>query len=93
MATFNDLQEICDQLVSQGIELFRVRSNSYSVGVYFNDPDGNRIEIYCELLEPLAGKRFLATRDGTGKNFEWDDVLDADGVAAPGLSVLHVAAR
>ena len=41
MATFDDLQEICDQLVSQGIELKWTRSNSYSVGVYFNDPDGN----------------------------------------------------
>ncbi len=28
MATFDELQAICDQLVSQGIELFRVRSNS-----------------------------------------------------------------
>ena len=51
MATFDDLQEICDQLVSKGIELFRVRSNSYSVGVYFNDPDGNSNEVYFEDLE------------------------------------------
>ena len=51
MATFNDLQEICDQLVSQGIELFRVRSNSYSVRVYFNDPDGNSNEVYFEDIE------------------------------------------
>ena len=48
MATFDDLQEICDQLVSQGIELKWTRSNSYSVGVYFNDPDGNSYEVYFE---------------------------------------------
>ena len=48
MATFDDLQEICDQLVSQGIELKWTRSNSYSVGVYFNDPDGNSNEVYFE---------------------------------------------
>ena len=51
MATFNDLQKICDQLVSQEIELFRVRSNGYSVGVYFNDPDGNSNEVYFEDIE------------------------------------------
>ena len=51
MAIFNGLLEICDQLVSQGIELFRVRSNSYSVGVYFNDPDGNSNEVYFEDIE------------------------------------------
>ena len=51
MATFDDLQEICDQIVSQGIDLFRVRSNSYSVGVYFNDPDGNSNEVYFEDIE------------------------------------------
>ena len=51
MTSFDDLQEICDQLVSQGIEVFRVRSNSYSVGVYFNDPDGNSNEVYFEDIE------------------------------------------
>ena len=51
MATFDDLQAICDQLVSKGIELSRVRSNSYSVGVYFNDPDGNSNEVYFEDVE------------------------------------------
>ena len=60
--------------------------------MYMNEPDGNRIEIYCELLEPLAGKRFLAERDGTGKHFEWSDVLNADGRATPGPSVPHAVA-
>ena len=50
MATFDDLQSICDQLASKGIELIRVRSNSYSVGVYFSDPDGNSNEVYYEDL-------------------------------------------
>ena len=50
MASFDDLQEICDQLTSAGIELTRVRSDSYSVGVYFADPDGNSNEVYFEDL-------------------------------------------
>ncbi|MFQ6031237.1 MAG: VOC family protein [Dehalococcoidia bacterium] len=51
MASFDDLQEMCQQITSRGIQLTRVRSNSYSVGVYFNDPDGNSNEAYFEDVE------------------------------------------
>ena len=51
MASFDDLQEICRQLTSAGVELMRTRSNSYSVGVYFSDPDGNSNEVYFEDVE------------------------------------------
>ena len=32
-------------------------------------PDGNRIEVYCDLMEPLAGKKFMAERPEPGKPF------------------------
>ncbi len=51
MATFDDLQVMCHQLTSTGVELIRIRSNSYSVGVYFSDPDGNSNEVYFEDVE------------------------------------------
>ena len=51
MASFDDLQAMCHQLTSMGVELTRIRSDSYSVGVYFNDPDGNSNEVYFEDVE------------------------------------------
>ena len=51
MASFDDLQAMCHQLTSVGIKLARIRSDSYSVGVYFNDPDGNSNEVYFEDVE------------------------------------------
>ncbi len=51
MASFDDLQVMCHQLTSTGVELIRTRSNSYSVGVYFSDPDGNSNEMYFEDVE------------------------------------------
>jgi catechol-2,3-dioxygenase len=84
-----ELKEIYDDLLIRGVDVIEKIDYGYTRSMYMNDPDGNRIEIYCELLEPLAGKRFLAERDGTGKHFEWDDVLNADGKATPGPSVLH----
>ena len=51
MASFDDLQAMCTQLTSAGVELKRTRSVSYAVGVYFDDPDGNSIEAYYEDVE------------------------------------------
>ena len=51
MASFDDLQAICHQLISTGIEITHIRSVSYAVGVYFSDPDGNSNEVYFEDAE------------------------------------------
>ena len=51
MASFEDLQAIYRQLKEKGVEILRTRSNTFSVGIYFNDPDGNGNEAYYEDLE------------------------------------------
>jgi catechol-2,3-dioxygenase len=35
-------------LKETGVEILQVRENTYSVGVYFDDPDGNGLEVYYE---------------------------------------------
>ena len=51
MASFEDLQAMYRQLKANGVEILRTRSNVFSVGIYFNDPDGNGNEAYFEDLE------------------------------------------
>ena len=51
MASFEDLQAMYHQLNAHGVEVERIRSNSFSVGIYFSDPDGNGNEAYYEDLE------------------------------------------
>jgi catechol 2,3-dioxygenase len=51
METFDDLQAMYRHLQEKGVDIQRVRENAFSVGVYFNDPDGNGIEVYYEDLE------------------------------------------
>ena len=51
MNSFEDLQAIYQQLKANGVEILRTRSNSFSMGIYFNDPDGNGNEAYYEDLE------------------------------------------
>ena len=84
-----ELKATFDDLSARGVEFIEMIDYGYTHSMYCNDPDGTRIEIYCELLEPLAGKRFLANRSGAGKAFTWDGILDSDGNAAPGSSVPH----
>ena len=42
-------------LNAKGVEILRTRENTHSVGVYFNDPDGNGIKVYYE--EPGGYRR------------------------------------
>ncbi len=51
MNSFEDLQAAHRHLKEKGVEILRSRSNTFSVGFYFNDPDGNGNEIYYEDLE------------------------------------------
>ena len=48
MASFEDLQAMYRHLKAKGVHILRTRENAHSVGVYFNDPDGNGLEVYYE---------------------------------------------
>ena len=48
MGSFEDLQAMYDHLKEMDVKILGTRNNSYSVGVYFNDPDGNGNEVYFE---------------------------------------------
>ena len=70
-----ELSELHDRLVERGAEVVGMMDDGYTRSVYFNDPDGNRLEMYCDLLEPLDSKKFLAERPGAGKPFSFEAVL------------------
>jgi catechol-2,3-dioxygenase len=55
MASFEDLQAMYRHLKAKGVQILRTRENTHSVGVYFNDPDGNGLEVYYE--EPGGYRR------------------------------------
>ena len=51
MESFEGLQTMYRHLQEKNVEIRRTRENSFSVGVYFYDPDGNGNELYYEDLE------------------------------------------
>ena len=63
-----ELQELHQRLLDNGVEIASLTDHGMTKSVYFNDPDGNRLEIYVDLMEPLDGKRFLAERVGGGND-------------------------
>lgn len=46
----NDLEDVIgfyERLKAQGVQFDMVVSHGNAVGVYFRDPEGNRLEVYC----------------------------------------------
>ena len=66
-----ELEEVHDRLAGKGVEILEKIDYGYTRSFYFNDPDGNRVEAYCDLKSPLESKRFLAERPGSGQPFEF----------------------
>ena len=48
MGSFEDLRELYGRLKERGVET-RIADHGVSLGVYFQDPDGNGNEVYYEL--------------------------------------------
>ena len=51
VASFAELQEAHRQLGELGIAVESTIEHNVSRSVYFHDPDGNRVEIYCDMVE------------------------------------------
>ena len=68
----HDLRQLYDKLIENKIEV-RLTDHGMTKSMYFNDPDGNEIELFIETMTPLRGKRYMA--DGHGStSFTFDDI-------------------
>ena len=63
-----ELETMHQRLLDNGVEIASLTDHGMTKSVYFNDPDGNRLEIYVDVMAPEDGKRFLAERVGGGNN-------------------------
>ena len=61
-----ELEILHHRLVDNNVEVVSLTDHGMTKSVYFNDPDGNRLEIYVDVMTPEEGKRFLAERVGGG---------------------------
>jgi catechol 2,3-dioxygenase len=71
-----ELEEFHQRLVAHGLEV-RLTDHGMTKSMYFRDPDGNRLEIYCDVMGPEEGKQFLAERMGEAKPFSFQEAKTA----------------
>lgn len=61
------LKQLYQGMKDKGVEIDYTTDHGLSQSVYFFDPDGNRLEIYCETMTPEEGIEFMragrASRD------------------------------
>ena len=69
-----ELGQIYGRLVNAGARIDRTTDHVVTRSVYFFDPDGNRLEIFCEMMQPEEGMQFVRDGRATGRPLEIEPV-------------------
>jgi catechol-2,3-dioxygenase len=51
LGSFAELQAAHDELQAMGIAVESTIAHNVTRSVYFHDPDGNRVELYCDMFD------------------------------------------
>ena len=63
LGSFEELQAAYRDLQSAGIEVDSVIEHNVTRSIYFHDPDGNRVELYCDMVDDgFAAMRTLGPK-------------------------------
>ena len=65
-----ELKELYDRLVKAGARIDHITDHGISRSVYFYDPDGNQLEIFCEMMGPEEGLNFMKEGRTNSKSLE-----------------------
>ena len=55
----DELKQLYQRMKDKGVEIEFTTDHGLSQSVYFFDPDGNRLEVYCETMTPEEGIDFM----------------------------------
>ncbi|WP_175849084.1 VOC family protein [Burkholderia cenocepacia] len=55
-----ELRRLYGMLIRRDVPIVKITDHKVGIGVYFTDPDGNRLEFFCEMVtDDEEGKRVL----------------------------------
>lgn len=54
-----ELRQLYGKLVQHGTKVDFTTDHGMTRSVYFFDPDGNRLEIFCEMMDPASGRQYM----------------------------------
>ena len=71
----DDLRRNYDFFRRHNVEIVETLDHGVGVGIYFLDPDGHMLEIFCQQIDPADGKAIAALRANQGQAdpVEWEN--------------------
>ncbi|MFQ6030709.1 MAG: VOC family protein [Dehalococcoidia bacterium] len=70
-----ELRELYGNLVKAGAQVDHTSDHGLTHSVYFQDPDGNHLEIFCEMMNPEEGLQFMKDSQGYAKPLELEPII------------------
>ena len=73
-----ELRQLYGRILQHGAKVDYTTDHGMTHSVYFFDPDGNRLEIFAEVMDPEAGRQYM--REGvrlTDRNYKPEPILSA----------------
>lgn len=72
-----ELQRLYGMLLQRKIPIVKITDHKVGIGVYFTDPDGNRLEFFCETeRDDDAGKRLMNEYNAASDPIHLDPLFD-----------------
>jgi catechol-2,3-dioxygenase len=84
--SFEDVQEYAERFKREGVQVEDIVTHGFAVGVYFFDPEGNRLEVYWD-THVRGHKAFRKTIDVERPKTEV--LQEADKILADVPSLSH----
>ena len=73
-----ELRQLYGRIVDYGAKVDFTTDHGMTRSVYFFDPDGNRLEIFCEMMQPEAGRDYMrAGVNLSDRNYQPEPIMPA----------------
>jgi len=73
----DELRRLYGMLLRRRVPIVKITDHKVGIGVYFTDPDGNRLEFFCETAKDDAeGRRLLKAYDAPSDPFTLTPLYD-----------------
>ena len=71
------LRQLYGRLLNAGVHINHLWEHSVSRSVYFSDPDGIELEIFCERMGPEEGMEVMRGSDGGADDIELEPIFES----------------
>lgn len=61
------LRRLYGSMIRHHVKIHEVLDHGVSIGIYFFDPDGHQLEVFCQLIEPAGGAALAELQRNQGQ--------------------------